>query len=241
MSHKPKIAICYWGLLRTLREVFPSQKTQIYDELDKFGAEYDTYIHTWNTDKNVVWNRDMNVPIDYESIDIVNPAAKQIDPQDAFKCTINMNHYYYENEYEWMPCLIMNHLCALESQKRSAELCYSSGKKYDYIMFLRPDALINNKLPVEDIFVEDFSNNQIVIPNYNHWEGWNDQFAIIPYDLAKPYSHRIDGIAEFRKTNGRIVSEKYVKYVVDRHYSNPRQIDFHFELLRPDGKINGNL
>lgn len=246
-THKPaskpniKIAICYWGLIRTLREVFPSQQKYVYSELDAHGIEYDTYIHTWITDKNIVWNIEMEEPIDYDSVNVINPVAKQLDYQDEFSRTINMSDYYYENTYEWEQFLIRNHLCALESQKRCAELCFKSGKKYDYVMFLRPDALINKRLPVEAIFGEHFSDTTIIIPNYNHWEGWNDQFAIMPYHLVKPYSHRINGIIDFRKTNGRIVSEKYVKYVIDLCFSDPLQIDFHFDLLRPNGKLNGNI
>lgn len=236
----PRIAICYWGLVRTLREVLPSQQIHVYSELEKMGIEYDVYFHSWSTDKNLVWGREMKEPIEYETIDLVHPLKKQIDDQSEFLKTIDFSKYYYQGEREWLPQLIWNHLCALESQKRCTKLCLESGTKYDYIMFLRPDALITKRLPVEDIFNQDFRDNTIVIANFNHWEGWNDQFAILRPDAVIPYSHRIDGISEFRKTNGRIVSEKYVKYIVDKHYL-PKQIDFRFDLLRPNGKLNGNL
>jgi len=236
----PRIAICYWGLVRTLREVLPSQQKYIYSELEKSGIEYDVFFHSWSTEKNLVWNREMTEPIEYDTIELVHPLKKQIDDQSEFLKTIDFSKYYYQGEREWVPQLIWNHLCALESQKRCTNLCLGSGIKYDYIMFLRPDALINKRLPVEEIFNLDLSDNTIVIANFNHWEGWNDQFAILRPEAVLPYSHRIDGIAEFRKTNGRIVSEKYVKYVVDRNYV-PKQIDFHFDLLRPNGKLNGNL
>lgn len=236
----PRIAICYWGLVRTLREVLPSQQKYVYSELEKAGLEYDVFFHSWSTDKNLVWNREMTEQIEYDTIDLVHPLKKQIDDQSEFLKTIDFSKYYYQHEREWVPQLIWNHLCALESQKRCANLCLESGIKYDYIMFLRPDALINKRLPVEDIFTLDFIDNTIVIANFNHWEGWNDQFAVLRLERVIPYSHRIDGIAEFRQTNGRIVSEKYVKYVVDRHYV-PKQVDFHFDLLRPNGKLNGNM
>lgn len=124
MKHttNPTVAICYWGMIRTLRDTLSSQKQYVYDELDKMGIEYDTYIHTWKTTENLVWNHKMIEPIDYDSIDLINPSAKQIDDQDEFTNTIHMPSYYYEGEYEWEPYLIRNHLCALESQKRSAEL-----------------------------------------------------------------------------------------------------------------------
>lgn len=235
-----KIAVCYWGLIRTLREVHPSQKKYVFDQLDASGVEYDTYIHTWITEKNLVWNRTMKRPVDYDSMDIIQPTAKQIDSQAEFFQTLRREDYYYAGEKEWDPQLLSNHLCALESQKRSVGLCLASGEKYDYVMFLRPDALINKRLPVERIFSNDMEPNTIILPNFNHWEGYNDQFAVVPFSLVKEYSHRIDGVAEFRKTNGRIVAEKYVKFVVDRHFK-PAFVDFHFDLLRPDGNLNGNF
>jgi len=235
-----KLAICYWGLVRTLREVYPSQKKYVYNELDASGIEYDVFIHTWSTDENLVWNRLMNKPIDYDAIHIVEPASQQIDSQSDFLNTIDMNRYYYPNQYEWEPYLIRNHLCALESMKRSGLLCKATNNKYDYVMFLRPDALISKRLPLEDIFNDEFNSNTIVLPNYNHWEGYNDQFAVLTFDQFSWYSNRIDGLAEFRQNHGRIVSEKYLKHIIDKHYT-PKQIDFQFDLLRPNGKLNGNL
>ena len=177
----------------SLKDVLSSQQKYVYSELEKAGIEYDVFLHTWYTNKN-----------------LGHPLEKRIDAQSMFLKTIDFSKYYYQGEREWVPQLILNHLCL------------ESGNKYDYIMFLRPDALIPKRFPAEDI--QDFSDNTIIITNFNHWEGWNDQFAILRPDAVIPYSHRIDNIAEFRKTNGRIVSEKYVKFVVDKHYI-PKQID----------------
>jgi hypothetical protein len=237
----PKIAICYWGLLRTLREVYPLQKKYVYDELDNAGVSYDIYLHTWHSAENIVWDRRMNKQFDYESIDLLRPlVARQIDSQSVFLDGVNMSKYYRPDEYEWLPFLIKNHLCALESQKRCADLCRESGVEYDYVMFLRPDAQPTKRLPVEQIFNSEFEDNTIIIPNYNHWEGYNDQFAILKFSDFSWYSDRVEGLEEFRKTNGRIVSEKYVKYVVEKNGYTPKQIDFHFDLLRPNGKLNGD-
>jgi hypothetical protein len=68
---------------------------------------------------------------------------------------------------------------------------------------VRPDALVDARLPVETIYTENFSKNTIAIPDFEHWEGLNDRFAILHYDAVKPYSHRIDEIASFRRTCGR--------------------------------------
>jgi len=237
-----KIAICYWGLVRTLREVLPSQKQYLYSELDNAGIQYDVFFHTWYTNKNRVWSCEMEQPIEYDAIDLIQPLKKQIDFQSEFLKHINFSDYFYEwSDYEWLPELVLNHLCGIESQKRCCQLCLDSGNQYDYIMFLRPDALLTNRLPVENIFNSKFIDNMIILPNFNHWEGFNDQFAILKADQVVPYSHRIDELAEFRKSNGRIVAEKYVKYIVDRHNYLPKEVDFKFDLLRPNGRLNGDF
>jgi hypothetical protein len=69
--------------------------------------------------------------------------------------------------------------------------------------------------------------------NNNYNEGYNDRFAIVPFENCEKYGKRIDEIKEFRKSNGRIVSEKYLKYIVDKYYKNISFIDFKFQIVRP--------
>jgi hypothetical protein len=239
MEKTKRIAVCYWGLPRSIGMVYQSQKEKVFDVLTSHGIEYDVYAHFWQTDVNRVWDWVVPMPLDYDSVKLLNPKSVQIDDQQAFLDTIKFEEYYYEHEkdQEWLPHLIRNHLCALESQKRCVNLCLSANVAYDYIMFLRPDALIESFLPVELVFGrEEKAVNTIVLPTNNHYEGLNDRFAILRFESVLWYSHRINRIREFRKHNGRIVSEKYVKYVVDGHYL-PEYVDFNFRLMRTDGSI----
>lgn len=230
-----KIAICYWGLPRSIGMVYQSQKEKVFDVLSQHGIEYDVYAHFWQTSVNRVWDWVVPMPLDYGNIPLLGAKRVLIEDQQAFLDTLDFKKYYYEEEKEkeWSPELLRNHLCALESQKRCVNLCISSNIHYDYIMFLRPDALIESHLPVNEVFDNE---KTIILPTNNHYEGLNDRFAILSFESVLWYSHRIDRIAEFRKTNGRIVSEKYVKYVVDKHYL-PKYVDFYFRLMRSDGSI----
>jgi hypothetical protein len=230
-----KIAVCYWGLPRSIGMVYQSQKEKVFDVLTQHGVEYDVYAHFWQTNVNRVWDWVVPMPLDYGNISLLGAKRVLIEDQQAFLDTIDFKKYYYaeEKEKEWSPELLRNHLCALESQKRCVNLCISSNIKYDYIMFLRPDALIDSHLPVKEVFGDE---KTIVLPTNNHYEGLNDRFAVVNFESVLWYSHRIDRVAEFRKTNGRIVSEKYVKYVVDKHYS-PKYVEFYFRLMRTDGSI----
>ena len=108
----------------------------------------------------------------------------------------------------------MNHLCALESQKRVYNMVNESGEEFDFIIFIRPDVQILNPFDI-NILNAHFD---IIIPSYDHHEGLNDRFAILHFNNTRNYACRIDEIKEFRKNNGRIVSEKYVKFIIDKYY-----------------------
>jgi hypothetical protein len=53
------------------------------------------------------------------------------------------------------------------------------------------------------------------------------------YKNALIYGKRIDELAEYRKSNGRIVSEKYVKFIVNKYKIPVNLIDFNFNIIRP--------
>ena len=110
-------------------------------------------------------------------------------------------------------------------------MCRAAGETYDYVVFLRPDVEIQTPFPYEDIFAA-FDKDTIVIPDNNWYEGYNDRFAVVAFENMESYSHRIREIADFRKNHGRIVSEKYVKYIVDKYYKM-RAVRFQFEIIRP--------
>lgn len=238
----PKIAICYWGMTRSTKFVYKSHIQNLYNALKKNNIDYKIYMHTWETEgnTNIIWENITNIKIDYNEYKFLTPDIYKIENQNDFLNTINFESYfnkelydtYGDSQYEWRPQLIRNHLCALESQKRVYNLVLEDESSYDFIMFIRPDVEIRNKFNINWL-KEDFD---IIIPNKDHNEGLNDRFAILPFNKSLKYSTRIDEIIEFRKNNGRIVSEKYVKYIINKYYSNLKLIDFRMTIIRPNGK-----
>lgn len=237
MSTNKRIAVCYWGLPRSIPLILDTQTKYVYDVLKQHGVEWDVYVHLWLTSENKVWETQLQTGLDYGSMVLLRPTAYQLDVQTEFLDKLDMKKYYYEHEkeQEWNYELIKNHLCALESQKRCVNLCLQQNKSYDAVVFLRPDALVQSPIPILEILDTLKSHpNAIVLPTNNHYEGYNDRFAVMRLNHALHYSHRINAIAEFRQHHGRIVSEKYVKYVVEQWYE-PVFMDFYFRLMRSDG------
>jgi hypothetical protein len=121
----------------------------------------------------------------------------------------------------------------LESQKRGFGMvreCVSKGDKFKFIMFIRPDITIHTELPVDELVP---NNEEIYIPNHEHNDGLNDQFAIMSYDYAHPYANRIYELSDFRKNNGRIVGEKYCKFIIDKYYTKVNELNFKYSITRP--------
>jgi len=237
-----KIAICYWGMTRSTKFVYDSHIQNLYSVLKNNNIEYKIYMHTWEVENNtnIIAQNICNIPVDHEEYKLLNPDVYKIEKQQEFIDNINFENYFNEElykihgdnpQYEWKPQLIRNHLCALESQKRVYNMVLRDDIPYDFIMFIRPDVMILNKFNVNwlnEIF-------DIMIPDTDHNEGLNDRFAIMSLNKSFKYSTRIDEIIDFRKNNGRIVSEKYIKYIIDKYYSNCKLIQFIMKIIRPNG------
>lgn len=238
---KKKIAICYWGLTRSTKKVYLSHYENLFNVLSSNQIDYDVFMHTWQTGgKQRVWEDEIKKPIDYKEYRLLAPDYYQIDDQDAFQKSLDFSQYFYQDVYdqighckdgEWLPGLVLNHVCALESLKRVTNMVMETKTHYDFVIYVRPDVLIETKFPVKAL--ENFKEKDILIPSFEPWEGYNDRFAVLNYEEAPIYGSRIDGLADFRKTEGRIVSEKYVKYICEKNRLNVKLIDFNFKIIRP--------
>ena len=249
-------AIVYWGLMRTIKKTHQSQLNNIFKVLDENNITYKTFMHTWKlkNNKQHKWNTTITKEIDYDEYKLLPIDFFKIQKQQKFLETLNIEHYYYKQESikhgqiwwgdlnikgESPPRMIINYLCALESQKRAllmVEKYVKKGNKFKYVMFIRPDAKFENKIPIRklNVILEKTPNNKnILIPNFGHFGGFNDRFAITHYNEAYIYGKRIDELANYRKIKGRLHSETYLKYIIDKHNLNVNLFDFNFDLMRP--------
>jgi len=176
------IAICYWGMTRSTKHVYKSHHTNLFGILKKHGYTTDVYIHSWKTDKNTIWQNTSSIPIDYEEYKLLEPTEYSLDDQKLFLDSINFSDYFYEYVYkafrgdhiegEWIPDLIRNHLCALESQKRVFTMVMNSKIEYDFVVFIRPDVLITSIFDIHWLSYFQNDDTNIIILDYDHYEGF---------------------------------------------------------------------
>jgi len=257
-----KVAICYWGMTRSTKFVYESHINKLFNILKTNNIDYNIFMHTWKTknDENIIWESVSSIPVDYEEYKLLNPDYYQIDNQNDFLKSIlsyqsdsnepdNYNDFvkrlifsdYFkkelfdryggDTEFEWRPQLLLNHLCALESQKRVYNMVVNAKKDYDFIIFMRPDVDLISIFDVNWLNC-DFD---IILNDYDDFDGFNDRFAILPFNNAAKYAERIDEAKEYRKDNYRISAERYLKFIVDKYYSKPIFVHLNTKIIRPNG------
>lgn len=238
-------AILYFGLTRSTKKIYKSHIKHLYNVLDHNNLTYIKFLHTWSTKNGIqnVWEDTIQTNIDYDEYKLLNPDFYKRDSEEDFLESINMDDFFYKDVWnrighsadgEWLPKMVSNHLCMLESQKRGVEMIEDyikkTGTKPKYIIFVRPDVNLNNDFPLSQIVLNEETIN---LPNHSHHEGLNDQFAIIHFKHASIYGKRINELAEFRKNNGRIVGEKYIKFIIKKYKLPINIINFDYTIIRP--------
>ena len=71
---------------------------------------------------------------------------------------------------------IQNLMCQLNSLATVTQLWRNSGVHYDAVAYMRPDVLYNCPFPVKQL--EELKPNTVYIPDFHHWRGLNDRFAM---------------------------------------------------------------
>jgi hypothetical protein len=239
--HGLRVAICYWGLTRSTRLHYRTHAKHLSKPLLLAGAEIKTYIHVWepsSEEGRVCGARARSRQEAY----LLQPDSFLIEDQQPFLRSIDFSDYFrrdlYEkhgdSEYEWHPHMVRNHLCALESLRRVYAMASSDESGHDFVLFVRPDMELRGHFPVES--VRQCGPEDILICDNSHHEGYNDRFAGTWFARGAHYANRIAGLADYRRKVGRIVSEKYVRHIVDLHFASPFFISFPMRRMRADGR-----
>ena len=62
----------------------------------------------------------------------------------------------------------------------------------------------------------------------------NDQVLIMNYEIACIFTNRKNELMEYRKTNGIIVGEEYIKFIIQKHNMKLHLLEnFNYDIIRP--------
>lgn len=207
-----KVALCISGEFRNSVFCFPT----IYKN---FILNYDTdvFIHTWSSAS--------------DSINLYQPKKILIENrEDVLKsefAKINLSNNVKVNPYSNMN----NNILMYYGIKKVIEMVDDS---YDFIVRIRPDLYLNNKLHLDDIF-SDLNNGKydLQIPNrrQNH-TGMNDQIAIGKFKEMKYYSRVSDNFNIIVNTTKYWHPESILDVFLKGLKFKINQLDYEYGLVR---------
>jgi hypothetical protein len=235
-----RVAICHWGLARTLSTTFETHIKHLYQKFDENNIQYDKYMHTWIHPTNTTYDF---TPYKFKKYEVEDQTdlIKYIDD--------NLSEYWYKDLFdkygghttiEWYPHLVKSGLYSMVSLKSVTIMCLNSGVEYDYIIYMRPDCYLMSDVDLSFINMVD---NSIIVPR-DHGGcksvfGIDDAIVILPFKKCKDYGFRFDETKEYRKNIGRIAGEHYIGWIVKKYFENIIYTDIQFTLCRANGFASG--
>ena len=215
---KKKMAILFFGLTRSLKNVYRSLKENIFDVLTNNNIEYDIFIHTYILPTPYT-NPYVNTIIenyDNESYKLLNPKFFILENQNKVEKKLKIPKYF-SNLSDWVSCaptfekkcyFVRNMVLAQHSKKMVTNLFKEYKDDYDYVMITRPDQALHTK--INPTAFNLLNNDNIIIPKEHSYLGINDRFCIAKPNIAIIYGNSFTYLLVYSEKK-TIVSEVFLK------------------------------
>lgn len=231
-----KIALCFWGLTRSLKHTIYSIKKYILNILKNNNIEYKIFIHTYNFDSKYINPRahEYNIELDFEEYQLLNPDYIEIEDQDTVKEMIDVYKYRtHPDPWDSHYVSVDNFLCAMYSKKQVGKMVENCEESFDYIIYLRPDVKYHTYFDVK--YFTLVNKYSVCTPNFHLFPKLNDRFCILSKDNLKQYYSLFDKMHEY-SIQMPLHSEKFQYHVMNGEYRwNIKYIPFFFNRVRANG------
>jgi len=227
-----KVAVCFWGIARSLNHTLASIQECIFKPLQESGISFDILLHTYIVN-NIYENKrakETCIQLDNDSWKQLNPHKYIIENQEEIYEQLNVLKYRNKGD-PWYSNFqtFDNHILALWSLKQVTSLY--DVDQYDYIIYVRPDVKYFKKITEIDFM--NLEENVALLPNF-HTYPINDRFCIAKPAAAKKYGNRFDFAYEFSLQN-QLHSERFLNWTLEKHSIKYINVHFPFHRVRANG------
>jgi hypothetical protein len=213
-----RVAILFFGLTRSLRNIINNLKENLFNELIKNEYMYDIFIHTYSLENPYInhWSGESISNYDNTAYEILNPKYYIIEKQSIIEKKLNINSYC-SNLGNWKGCaktpqmrryLVRNMVLALHSKKMVTNLFKEHKNEYDYVIITRPDQILHTKINTNVFSV--LNDRNIIIPSEHSYHGCNDRFCIAKPNVGIKYGSAFYVLKLYSQI-GTVVSEVFMK------------------------------
>lgn len=238
-----KVAICFWGLTRSLKYTLDSINNYIFDVFKINNVEYRIFMHTYTVHNKYNNSRagEKDITLNNEEYKCINPDYVILDNQEEVKSSINFLQYRtrrdpWNNNYETMD----NFILAMYSKKRLLELFQDNDDgSYTHFLMIRPDVKYLNNFDIN--WLTRIKDDEIYVPNFGifgSYGGFNDRMALMcNKKVFVLYNSVFDMMLEYSKKH-RLHSESINRFNMNTNKIITVFIPFYFNRVRANGYEN---
>lgn len=233
-----KIAICFFGITRSVRHTLPSIEQNIYTPCRDKG-EVRVFAHFFDQTRVISKRSRENVKLDPNEHRLLKIDDLQLEaPEGCLE----------EHGFEQLKAFgdtrrdgfqsLRNLTCALHSLSRVAT--HALAWQPDIFVFVRPDLRYHESL--RDILNQAISGDLkgAVIPDWQHWRGGlNDRFAICTTQAAaEAYAMRVHKMRSYCEYfQEPLHAESLLRYVMENERINIYPTSVKASRIRADGRL----
>lgn len=216
-----KIAICFSGKMRTYKKCFPYIKSVLLDKLD-----YDAYFHTWQ-DEDIDYNF---ITDNYNTKSIC--IEKQIDWVENYPNKHNCSSGIHSNLG-----IISMYYKIYMCNKLKNEYAKANNIKYDCVIRIRPDGVLNNSLSINELN----NLNDIWVGTKDANDRWVvDTFAFSSPENMNLYSDTYINLDELYAKENNLAPEIILRYNLDKYNIKYLHSNSQLGPVRNNGKIESH-
>lgn len=216
-----KVAICFFGLTRSLKTTLPSIQSSIFNVLNNQQIPYDIYCHTYDLKKIKLKrskeNSDLN-PDEYKSL---HPDYERVDSQEEFlKQYPCQKIFKFGDPWKTKFENSKNLLCQLNSLNQVTKMWLKNKEKYFGCIYLRPDLEYKNIFPICQLLaIQKYPKQHcLFLPQWDKYEGCNDRIAMATLSAAEHYGTRLVTALQYCRNNKKpLQAEKFLKWHIKQN------------------------
>jgi hypothetical protein len=215
------VAVCISGQFRSFDKCLPS----IFKNLILTNSNYELKFFTSFAKEE---DKPINIPTEFFKISSVIKIEEDSVLPDLSYQKSKYKYQDYNLDTENDPKLIYYQLKQFQSVFNMVkEYEKNNNMTFDYVMRLRPD------LELKSIFNWELLEDSIITPSEDHFQGYNDRFAIGPRNLMEVYMNRLNyWMSENDDINFTTQNEVNLKNHLDNHNISVNKIPVSLQYIR---------
>lgn len=251
-EHSNRVALCFFGLTRSLRRTLPGIKKNLLGRL-RVNFTVDVFLHTYSL-KNLTNPRagEVGVALDTEEWRVLEPLVdKVVEEPEKVDATIDFDSILrHGNAFpeDTSATSQRNVLRMLRSVRQCWDLVvkhsHQTRTEYKYAVFARPDVDFVQPLPdLDALFAAKLSTTPGLLPSKLLGMSMVDRFAVGHPSAVSAWATRGDLAMDFVQGVGTnfprpLHSETLVKYALWRRGVTALHVPMCFYRVRANGKVS---